>query len=160
MFYSREYFIINFSPLCHTLETAEREISLKIKPNTLVVRPVPKHVVALVTKTGFPALFICILNSIKKNHNKVTVKLNSIELLSLYVYTESEKTISKHAAYLNILPEHYTCPVAWEEDDIRKLPHPISGQILFVRKRLIIIAEQLKLDFERYLWSFCSIFTR
>lgn len=88
------------------------------------------------------------------------IKLNSLELLSIFIYTEAQKSDSKYKTYFDLLPKTYNCPVVWEECDIRELPFSIAQTVMNIKTRLEDITIKLDLDYDMYLWSFCSTFTR
>lgn len=88
------------------------------------------------------------------------VSLSSIELIALFIYAETQNPDTKYSIYLKLLPETYHCPVTWEDDKIKQLPFTISHQVHSIKKRIEELTIDLDLDYDFFLWSFCSAFTR
>ena len=71
------------------------------------------------------------------NSAKEKISLNSLELLSLFLYTESEIQDSDFREYFEMLPETYSCPVTWDMEEIKKLPLIVSQQLLSIKGKVI-----------------------
>merc|ERR1712130_541778 len=93
-------------------------------------------------------------------HALEPIKLNSLEVLTLLIYTEKDNPDSAFQSYISLLPQKYTSPITWPEQRIKQLPGFLSQQLLSIKKRLKEITVKLVLDYDKFIWSFCSTFTR
>merc|ERR1712134_235879 len=89
-------------------------------------------------------------------------KLTPVEALSLFIYHEANDIHqSPYEKYLSLLPESYDeSPITWEDEQLDKLPQNVMISTKRIKKRLIELTNELKLDADMFTWAFCSVFTR
>lgn len=89
------------------------------------------------------------------------VKMNSIEILALHLYFETQNWDSALRSYFQSMPIIYeNAPYTWKDEKILQLPSNIAIHVVAAKRRLLSITQKLDLDYEKFLWTFTSVFTR